>query len=230
MDYLLVDVKESWRMVIERQMSKPYFQEIITTLDLGNTSSNNASCPEHSSIFKAFTYFEIQETKVVILGQNPYIHPEQAMGLAFSVPSGVNVPHSLKNIYKEINRSIGYPNGSIPSNGFLGNWAKQGVLLLNSALTVRPHEKNSYHKRIWKPFTEAIIEEINNNTSDVVFCLWGKQAESKRSLIDQTKHLVLITSHPSPLSERKGFNGCDHFKLANDWLESRNRPGINWTL
>lgn len=228
MDYLLQNVKESWRIVIERQMREKYFQKIVTTLGLGNALKNSATCPEHSNIFKPFTYFEIQDTKVVILGQNPYIYPEQAMGLAFSVPNGVDVPRSLQNIYKEINRSIGYPNGTIPTDGFLERWAEQGVLLLNSALTVKPRKKSS-HTRIWKKFTEAIIQEINDNASNVVFCLWGRHAESYSSLIDQKKHYVLITFHPSPLSAYRGFNGCNHFKLANDWLKSRKRTGINWT-
>lgn len=229
MEYLLVNVKDTWRIVIKKQMSEPYFQKIITTLDLGNALNNNESCPEPSSIFEAFTYFDVPDTKIVIIGQDPYIYPEQAMGLAFSVPSGVQLPPSLKNIYKEIDRSIGYPNGTIPSNGFLGHWAEQGVLLLNSALTVKPRVKNS-HKKIWEKFTEAIIKEINENASDVVFCLWGKQAENKSSLIDQDRHHVLITSHPSPFSAPKGFYGCDHFNKANELLERGGREGINWTL
>lgn len=245
---LLDCVKFSWWDIIKKEMVKPYFKEITVS----NPSSNKTLYPQRCSIFKAFTYFEVKDTKVVIIGQDPYPNLDQAMGLAFSVPNEVEqLPASLTNIYMEVNRSMGDPCSLLPSNGCLENWAKQGVLLLNSALTVETEkqekkeekqekkeenqknrkEKIKSHEKLWLDFTIAIINEINTKASNVVFCFWGKEAAKKESLIKWNKkghHLVLITSHPGRQGAYLGFKGCGHFQMANNWLKSRNQTEINW--
>lgn len=183
--------------------------------------------PPNNKIFQCFNLFNIEDTKVVIIGQDPYIRKNQAMGLSFSIPCGVKVPPSLKNIIKEINRSMKLNNDL--KKGDLTNWAKQGVLLLNRSLTVREGKSNS-HKKVWLPFTEMIVKYISNNLNNIVFLLWGRNAEEVASFIDNSKHLVLISGHPSPLNRKKDFIGNDHFIKTNEYLKSKNISEINWTI
>lgn len=228
MSDLLDCVKFSWRDIVQKEMKKSYCKEVTK---VRNPSSNIIIYPQRCSIFKAFTYFEVQDTKVVIIGQDPYTNLNHAMGVAFSVPNEVEqLPISLTNIYVEVNRSMGDPCLPIPKKGCLENWAKQGVLLLNSALTVETENgKTKSHEKLWVNFIEAIINEINTKASDVVFCLWGKEAAKKISFIDRNRHhLVLITSHPGQQGAYLGFKGCGHFLMANEWLKSRKQTEINW--
>ena len=183
--------------------------------------------PPQDKIFNCFNFFNVEDTKVVIIGQDPYIRKNQAMGLSFSVPKGIKVPPSLKNILKEINISLGLNNDL--NKGDLTNWAKQGILLLNRSLTVREGKSNS-HKKVWLPFTEMIIIYISNKLNGVVFLLWGKNAEELHKHIDKNKHLVLISGHPSPLNRKKNFIGNQHFIKTNKYLKANNKSEIDWNV
>ena len=183
--------------------------------------------PPQDKIFNCFNYFDIENTRVVIIGQDPYIRKNQAMGLSFSIPEGVKVPPSLKNIIKEINRSIGLNNNL--KKGDLTNWANQGVLLLNRSLTVSEGISNS-HKKVWLPFTEMIVKYISNNLENIVFLLWGRNAEELVEYINKNKHLVLISGHPSPLNRKKDFIGNNHFIKTNEYLKSKKKSEIDWTI
>jgi uracil-DNA glycosylase len=182
--------------------------------------------PSNDNIFRALDLTPIENVKVVILGQDPYHGPNQAHGLSFSVQKGVRVPPSLKNIYKELNADIGMP---IPDHGFLEGWAKQGVLLLNTTLTVEAGQAASHQGRGWEDFTDAIIREVNNLSHPVVFMLWGSYAQKKADMIDRAKHLVLTAPHPSPLSAHRGFLGCKHFSKANEFLKRQGQTEIDWS-
>ena len=178
--------------------------------------------------FNSWThYFDIRETKVVILGQNPYHKPGLAHGLCFSVQKGVDTPRSLLNIYKELEADI--PGFRIPDHGFLEGWAKQGVLLLNACLTVRQGEANSHQNKGWERLTDAVVRHISHHNSGVVFLLWGNAAQEKESWIDASKHHILTSSHPSPLSVYRGFSGCGHFSECNKLLQQDRKLPINWT-
>ena len=181
--------------------------------------------PPKEKIFNCFNYFNVEDMKVVIIGQDPYIRKNQAMGLSFSVPKECKVPPSLKNILKEINSSLNLNNDL--NCGDLTNWANQGVLLLNRSLTVREGKSNS-HKKIWLKFTEMIVNYISNNLENIVFLLWGRNAEEVGKLIDKNKHLVLISGHPSPLNRKKDFIGNGHFIKTNEYLKLKNKNEINW--
>ena len=179
--------------------------------------------PPDNLIFNAFKFFPIQSTKVVILGQDPYINPNEAMGLAFSVPEGTKMPPSLRNIFKELETEYGV----LRTNTDLTDWAEQGVLLLNTALTVL-QGKSNFNAKMWKGYTDYVIEKISEQTQNIVFILWGNNAIKKRELIDEGKHLVLTGVHPSPLSASRGFFGCNHFRKTNDWLEKKGKEPVNW--
>ena len=176
-------------------------------------------------MYNAFNLTPLKDVKVIIIGQDPYHEPNQAMGLSFSVPSGVTLPPSLKNIYKEIESETG---DKMPSYGDLTGWAKQGVLLLNTVLTVREHLANSHKGKGWEQFTDGVIKKISEQKDGVVFLLWGANARSKKALIDKNKHLILETVHPSPLSAYNGFFGCGHFIKANEYLISIGKEPIDW--
>lgn len=183
--------------------------------------------PPRELIFNAFNYFDFNDTRVVILGQDPYINENEAMGLSFSVPYDTKIPPSLRNIHKELESDIGCEQ---PLHGNLLKWARQGVLLLNSALTVRQSKSNS-HSKIWKDFTDSIIKYISDNLDDVVFILWGRFAESKKELIDNNKHNIIVSSHPSPFSCKKGFFGSKPFSRCNEFLKTKNEKSIiDWNL
>ena len=184
--------------------------------------------PRREDIFNAFKYTSFDNLKVVILGQDPYHEPGQAMGLSFSVPVGIPIPPSLGNIYTELKDDI--PGFIIPEHGNLIPWARQGVLLLNSVLTVEAHQAFSHKNQGWEVFTDGVIKAINDSTENVVFLLWGSPARQKGAGIDRHKHLVLETVHPSPLSAYRGFFGCHHFSMANKYLKEHGKAPINWQL
>lgn len=184
--------------------------------------------PPTDLVFHAFQLTPLDKLKVVILGQDPYHNDGQAHGLSFSVPEGMAIPPSLRNIYSELSTDI--QGFQIPNHGNLTKWAEQGVLLLNATLTVRAHEAGSHQKKGWEMFTDEIIKAISNNCEHVVFLLWGSYAIKKSSLIDCSKHLVLTSVHPSPLSVYRGFYGCRHFSKANDFLISKGEQPIDWQV
>jgi uracil-DNA glycosylase len=183
--------------------------------------------PPKELIFNCFNFFNISDTKVIILGQDPYIREGEAMGLSFSIPSNIKVPPSLKNIYKEINRDL---NADIPlkESGDLTHWAEQGVLLLNCALTVIEGKSGS-HSKLWYDFASYIIKAISDNTKNCVFFLWGNHAISKEEFISPKNHLILSAGHPSPLNRKKNFIGNNHFSLANKYLEKHDKKAIDWS-
>lgn len=183
--------------------------------------------PPMFDIFNSMKITAFNDIKVVLLGQDPYHNQGQAMGLSFSVPKGKEVPPSLVNMYKEINAELGIP---ISKSGDLTSWAKQGVLLLNTVLTVREHQPNSHKGKGWEVFTDSIIKKISDKREGVVFLLWGANARSKKSLIDKSKHLILESVHPSPLSAYAGFFGCGHFKKANEYLIKMGKTPIDWSI
>ena len=218
-------IGNTWDSVLSEEFEKDYFLRIKSFID--EEYQTKTVYPPYEEIFNAFKLTPIDNVKVVILGQDPYHEVGQAHGLAFSTPDGRPIPRSLKNIFKEINAEYGYP---IPESGCLESWAKQGVFLLNTVLTVEDGNANSHSKCGWQTFTDNVIRILNSQEQTIVFLLWGKQAEKKKELITNPNHLVLVTSHPSPFSARRGFLGCNHFKLANEYLARNNIDEIDWKL
>jgi uracil-DNA glycosylase len=218
------EIEKSWKEKLVAEFAAPYFAQLTAKVEDAYISKH-PTYPPYQNIFSAFTLCPFDKVKVVILGQDPYHGHGQAHGLSFSVPDGVNIPPSLKNIYKEIQTDIGNP---IPSSGNLESWAKQGVLLLNATLTVKGGQPASHQGIGWETFTDAIIKKISDEKVQVVFLLWGKYAEAKANLIDQNKHLILLAPHPSPFSAYKGFFGCKHFSKANDYLIKTKQTPIVW--
>lgn len=221
-----VQIDASWKKVLQSQFEQPYFQSLISYLKQ-EKSAGKTIFPAGPNIFRAFSLTPFQSTRVVILGQDPYHNLGQAHGLAFSVPEGVPLPPSLINIFKEINADLGIPQ---PRTGCLEQWAKQGVLLLNAALTVEANRPNSHSQIGWHTFTDAVISSISSERNHVAFLLWGTFARSKKKLIDTQKHLVLEAAHPSPLSAYAGFFGCKHFSRTNQWLEGNHQLPIDWRI
>lgn len=222
---MAVKIDPSWFAVLQPQFEAPYFAELKDFLVAER--AQHTCYPPGSKIFNAFDSTPFDKVKVVILGQDPYHEPGQAMGLCFSVPQGIQVPPSLVNIIKEINTDLGT---QIPVTcGDLSGWAEQGVLLLNATLTVRAHQAGSHQRHGWETFTDAAIQALSQQRTGIVFLLWGSYAIAKRALIDQTKHLVLTAPHPSPLSAYRGFFGCRHFSQANAYLQSHGQQPIDWS-
>lgn len=222
-----VQIETSWKEALLTEFTKPYFLEVVTHLKMERTAGK-IIYPPGPLIFNAFNQTPFNKVKVVILGQDPYHNPGQAHGLSFSVPNGIKPPPSLMNIYKEIQQDVGIP---MPVEyGNLIKWAEQGVLLLNAILTVRANEPASHSKIGWMNFTDAVIKKISDGKKGVVFLLWGKFAQEKQLLIDETKHFVLKAAHPSPFSADKGFFGCKHFSKTNKILADQEMPPINWKL
>jgi uracil-DNA glycosylase len=219
-----VKIEASWKKMLALLFEKPYFSQITAHLKT-ERALNRTIYPKGSLIFNAFNQTPFEEVKVVILGQDPYHNPGQAMGLSFSVPDCVKIPPSLVNIYKELNKDIGMP---IPTTGNLTKWATQGVLLLNAVMTVRENEPASHSKIGWMNFTNDVIQVISNEKSNVVFLLWGNFAQQKQVLIDATKHKILKAAHPSPLSAHNGFFGCKHFSDTNLYLTAHHKTPIDW--
>jgi len=219
-------IPKNWHEKLKDELSLPYIQELKQFLE-SEKKAGYAVYPPEDLIFSAFFYTPFDQVKVVIVGQDPYHGEGQAHGLSFSVGEGVNLPPSLKNIYKEISTDLGV---SPPSSGFLGSWAKQGVFLLNSTLTVRKGEPKSHHGKGWEKFTDCIINKLIEREDPIVFLLWGKSAEQKVGIIEQsTHHKILTSSHPSPYSAA-GFYGCKHFSKANAYLEKWGKQPIDWVL
>lgn len=218
-------IGNDWDTVLEDEFKMDYFLKIRDFVT--QEYRTKTIYPPYDEIFNAFKFTPLANVKVVILGQDPYHEAGQAHGLAFSTPDGRPIPRSLKNIFKEINAEYDYP---IPESGCLERWARQGVFLLNTVLTVEDGNANSHSKCGWQTFTDNVIEILNKQNQPIVFLLWGKQAEKKKELITNPSHLVLITSHPSPFSARRGFLGCNHFKLANEFLKENNKEEIDWNL
>jgi len=221
-----VKIDESWKQALKAEFNKPYFQSIPLHIKT-EKSQGKTIYPPGSVIFNAFNTTPLDKVKVVILGQDPYHGAGQAHGLCFSVQYGVPPPPSLVNIFKELQDDIGVP---IPGHGNLTHWAEQGVFLLNASLTVRAGEPMSHAKIGWAEFTDTVIKKISELKQNVVFILWGKFAQEKRVLIDESRHLILRSVHPSPLSAYGGFFGCKHFSKTNAYLVSKGIDPVDWSL
>ncbi len=220
-----VKIEPSWKAVLENEFEQPYFQAIASFLRR-EKDAGKVIYPPGPLIFNAFDSTPFEQVKVVILGQDPYHNPGEAMGLSFSVPRGVATPPSLKNIYKELNADVGVP---IPPHGDLSAWAKQGVFLLNAMLTVEHKQAQSHQHIGWQNFTDAVIRKLSEQREHLVFMLWGNFARKKASLIDASRHLILEAAHPSPLAGG-AFFGCKHFSKANAYLEENGLTQIDWKV
>ena len=218
-----VTIEESWRERLQTEFDAPYFEQLTTFVR--QEYAAHTVYPPGGKIFNAFNLCPFDRVKVVIIGQDPYHEPGQAQGLCFSVPDGIQLPPSLVNIYKEIHDDLGVP---LATSGDLSRWARQGVLLLNATLTVRAHQAGSHQRRGWEQFTDAVIRILSAQRSGLVFILWGSYAQSKAQLIDTSRHLVLRSAHPSPLSAYRGFFGNHHFSLTNHYLQQQGLTPIEW--
>ncbi len=219
----MVKLNNDWDRILSDEWQKPYYKQLREFLK--QEYSNRKIYPNANDIFNALKYTSYKDTKVVIIGQDPYHGFGQAHGLCFSVKKGVKLPPSLKNIFKELQSDLGRP---IPDHGELTEWAHQGVLLLNNVLTVREGEPNSHKGKGWESFTDRVIFELNKKQTPVVFLLWGANAEKKAAIITNPQHKKLIAVHPSPLSCHRGFFGCKHFSKTNEILRENNIPQIEW--
>jgi len=215
-----------WSQQLDFIFKQDYYQQLLEFLKY-ESAHNKTIYPPKDQIFSAFDLSSFNNTKVIILGQDPYHNEGQAHGLSFSVPEGVSIPPSLRNIYQELESDLNIQPGK---NGDLTRWATQGVLLLNSVLTVERNSPGSHAKSGWVDFTDTVIDILNEQKHNLVFLLWGTYAQQKSELIDQNKHLVLTAAHPSPFSAHKGFFGCKHFSKTNDYLKIHSQQVINWKL
>ncbi len=218
-----VKIAPSWREKLQKEFEKAYFTSLIDFVK--EDYKTQTVYPPGKEIFRAFDCADFDKVKVVIIGQDPYHGPGQANGLCFSVRDGVTMPPSLKNIFKEIQADLGKP---IPKSGDLERWALQGVLLLNATLTVRASAAGSHQNKGWEEFTDAVIRVISDNKKNIVFLLWGAYAQKKGEIIDRSKHLVLMSAHPSPFSADRGFFGNKHFSKTNEYLRSHGLKEIDW--
>ncbi len=218
-----VKIEASWKKALATEFDKPYFRNL--TKFVRDEYKKTTVYPPPKEIFAAFDHCPLDEVKVVIIGQDPYHNPNQANGLCFSVHDKVPVPPSLQNIFKEIHSDLGLP---IPSTGNLEHWADQGILLLNATLTVRANQAGSHQNHGWEAFTDAVIKYLSENTTGLIFLLWGNYAKQKGAIIDRTKHHVLTAAHPSPFSASNGFFGCKHFSQTNVLLKSLGKEPVEW--
>jgi len=218
-----IKIADSWKGKLKKEFETEYFNDLIQFVRKEYTTGT--VYPPGKEIFRAFDSCSFEEVKVVIIGQDPYHGDGQANGLCFSVHDGIKQPPSLQNIFKEIRNDLGKP---IPVSGNLERWARQGVLLLNATLTVRASSPGSHQNKGWETFTDAVIKNISDEKSNVVFLLWGAYAQKKGEVIDRSKHLVLMSAHPSPFSADRGFFGCKHFSKANEYLKSKGLKEIDW--
>ena len=218
-----VRIEDSWKQRLQPEFNKPYFEKLVAFVK--QEYARYTVYPPGHLLFYAFDTCPFDKVKVVIIGQDPYHEPGQYYGLCFSVLDGVPFPPSLVNIFKEIQNDLWKP---VPRSGRLERWANQGVLLINSILTVRAHQAGSHQGKGWEEFTDAVIKRINDEKENVVFMLWGAYAQKKGAFIDRTRHCVLTAPHPSPLSADRGFFGCKHFSKANEYFRSKGLPEIDW--
>ena len=218
-------INNDWLSMIQPEFSKAYYRELYNFVK--DEYSRNVVYPPSEEIFNAFHFTPLSKVKVLLLGQDPYHNVNQAHGLSFSVKPGQDIPPSLQNIYKELNDDLGC---YIPNNGYLKKWADQGVLLLNTVLTVRAHEANSHKGQGWEQFTDAVINAVNSQDRPIVYLLWGAPAQKKIPMLTNPKHLVLKAPHPSPLSAYRGFFGCKHFSQCNDFLVKNGVEPIDWQI
>ncbi|MDD6156109.1 MAG: uracil-DNA glycosylase [Lachnospiraceae bacterium] len=219
-------IENDWLPAVNAEFHKPYYRELYRFVR--EEYSRGTVFPPADDIFNALHFTPLSEVKVLILGQDPYHNYHQAHGLSFSVPSDqTEIPPSLQNIYKELQTDLGC---RIPNNGYLKKWADQGVLLLNTVLTVRAHQANSHQGKGWEQFTDAIIRAVNAQDRPVVYMLWGKPAQGKIPMLDNPRHLILTAPHPSPLSAYRGFFGCKHFSRANEFLQANGVEPIDWQI
>jgi uracil-DNA glycosylase len=225
MDKTEPKIESEWLEVLRPEFDKPYFNELKSFLL--EEKRLYRVYPPGNRIFAAFDHTPFSKVKVVILGQDPYHGDGQAHGLCFSVPDGIALPPSLQNIYRELNTDLGIP---VPKSGNLEKWAHQGVLLLNATLTVRANQAGSHQRRGWENFTDEVIRQLSERCSGLVFILWGSYAQAKETMIDTSKHFVLKSVHPSPLSVYRGFFGCHHFSKTNELLVNTGKEPINWNL
>ncbi|MGV8835036.1 uracil-DNA glycosylase [Cellvibrio sp.] len=221
-----IDLHSSWLEHLAGEFEQPYMQQLKQFLLL-QKQAGKIIYPESKNIFNAFNSTPLEQVKVVILGQDPYHGAGQAHGLCFSVQPGIQPPPSLQNMFKELRRDLGF---NIPIHGCLQAWANQGVLLLNTTLTVEQARAGSHQGQGWETFTDKVIRLVNEKCQDVVFLLWGSYAQKKAAFIDTHKHLVLRAPHPSPLSAHRGFIGCGHFSAANQYLQRNNKLPVDWQL
>lgn len=221
----MVSIKNSWDELLKNEFEKDYYKDLSAFLK--DEYENHIIHPDKNDIFNALKWTAYEDVRVVIFGQDPYHGENQAHGLCFSVKKGVDIPPSLKNIYKELKEELGL---YIPDNGYLEKWARQGVLLLNAALTVRDGEANSHKGKGWEKFTDKIVSLLNERKEPIIFLLWGNDAKKKAELITNPQHIMLDAAHPSPLSASRGFFGCGHFKKVNDMLTAMNRTPIDWQI
>ncbi|MDF2868434.1 MAG: hypothetical protein K0R05_9 [Anaerocolumna sp.] len=218
-------ITNDWLKAIGGEFHKPYYSKLYSFVKEEYLSYE--IFPKSEDIFNAFHLTPLSEVKVVILGQDPYHNVDQAHGLCFSVKPEVDIPPSLLNIYKELQEDMGL---KVPNNGYLVKWASQGVLLLNTVLTVRAHQANSHQGRGWEEFTDAVIHAVNAEDRPIVFLLWGRPAGLKKSMLTNPNHLILEAPHPSPLSAYRGFFGCKHFSKTNDFLKANGLATIDWQI
>lgn len=218
-------IANDWLIPLEPEFKKEYYRELFYKVK--DEYSKYPVYPNSDDIFNAFHFTPFSKVKVVVIGQDPYHEPGQAHGLSFSVKPGIEVPPSLVNIYKELHDDVGT---KIPNNGYLEKWAREGVLLLNTILTVRAHQAMSHSSFGWQQFTDAAIQALNNEDRPIVFMLWGKPAQQKETMLNNPNHLVLKAPHPSPLSAYRGFFGCKHFSQANEFLIQHGEEPIDWQI
>lgn len=218
-------IQNDWLEAVKPEFSKQYYKELFEFVK--DEYSSTVIYPPADDIFNAFHFTPLSSVKVLILGQDPYHNAHQAHGLCFSVLPDQDIPPSLQNIYKEIHEDVGC---YIPNNGYLKKWADQGILMLNTVLTVRAHQANSHQGKGWEKFTDAVIEAVNAQDRPIVYLLWGKPAQSKIPMLTNPKHLILKAPHPSPLSAFRGFFGCKHFSQANAFLEENGLEPIDWQI
>ncbi len=223
---IMTMISNDWLPALQEEFRKPYYKQLFTFVK--QEYDTRVIYPPADDIFNAFHFTPLREVKVLILGQDPYHNEHQAHGLSFSVlPEQTEIPPSLQNIYQELHDDLGC---YIPNNGYLGKWARQGVLMLNTVLTVRAHQANSHQGKGWEQFTDAVIQAVNAQDRPIVYMLWGRPAQSKIPMLTNPNHLILKAPHPSPLSAYRGFFGCKHFSQANAFLKEHGISPIDWQI
>ncbi len=220
-----MELPESWQAVLADELEKPYFKKLAEFVD--EERRTQQVFPPEDDVFNALKYTPYDQVNVLLLGQDPYHDDNQAHGLCFSVRPGIKPPPSLVNMYKELQSDVGF---RVPNHGYLVDWAKQGMLMLNAVLTVRAHQPNSHKDKGWERFTDAIISKVNQKQDQVIFVLWGAYAQKKTALIDARRHVIIQSAHPSPLSARAGFFGSKPFSRINAALKAAGKPEITWQL